>query len=349
MFDKVGSDHPKFGKRGNSLPSGWKHSSETKTKLRESWLKRTKNGTVLGNLKFKMGEYISKKTGRREIFHSSYEKTRMEFLDMSQDVIDWTKQHGISIPYEFRDAEHLYIPDFLVTWMDGQKTLEEIKGFVKDQKQLFAKNMAAVSYAEDNGLIFRLLQKRDLVSPKKHRVFFLEGPDNCGKSHIGRGLSQHLTIPYFRFSRQHEMWTKNQFKTALEFDQPLLVSFLGQTKSDVIVDRGYASEFVYSKVFGRETNRKVLEYVDKKFSELGAVFLIFLRRDYSKNGGDVVVPDEKLLELHEEYLKFVDWTRCSCIVMYVDDLGNDLKLQVVSLQSAMDMVDLSVGKNIIFT
>ena len=37
-------------------------------------------------------------------------------LDKDDDVISWTKRHGISIPYEYNDIMHNYIPDFLIEY-----------------------------------------------------------------------------------------------------------------------------------------------------------------------------------------------------------------------------------------
>jgi hypothetical protein len=311
----------------------------------EDLCKKTYKANVAGEMsngRFKSGTYIKKKNSECEHYQSSYELERMIFLDGRDDVITWTKNHLITIPYFWEDgSEHVYKPDFLVQWKDGSVTLEEVKGYVKDQNILTAKNMAAVSYCEDHDMMFKLLNKNDLQHRDRQHVFFLEGPDNCGKSHIGRSLEFLIDIPYFRFSKQHEYWTNESFKLALEYDQPMLESLIRQLHCDVLIDRCYISEWVYSSVFKRKTNEKLLNKLDLRFSRLGCVAMIFLRRSYDGHDNDVVVSKDKFLELHKKYLEFVKWTRCKCIVMHVDDYDNDTLKQCPVLMSAIDEIVLS--------
>jgi hypothetical protein len=343
-YGKFGKFHPAWGsqKKGNT----WRHSEESKEKQRKLWLERTNNGSYLSNLKFKQTLYTSR-FGRVEFSHSSYETKRMKFLDSLGNVHDWTKKHGVKIPYYFDNQDHIYVPDFKVVMESGEIVIEEIKGFDKDPQRTAAKIAAAISFCEDRGWKFKLLKLKDLEKKNIQQVIFLEGPDNCGKSHIGRWISHLSKIPYVRFSNQHELWGKKEFKNSLEIVEPNLASFVKQTSCDFILDRSYASEFVYSKVFARETNEEVLDQVDKMFSELGTIFLILLRRDYSSHGNDIVIPDEKLLELHQKYLEFVQWTRCSCVIMYVDDFKNDLLLQGKSLLAMIKEIRLNTQKKIV--
>lgn len=88
----------------------------------------------------------------------------MQFLDASSDVKSWTKRHGISIPYEFDGRVKQYIPDFLVEWSSGLKTLEEVKGWVRDPARVAAKERAGLSFADANGFQYVTLRNGDLES-----------------------------------------------------------------------------------------------------------------------------------------------------------------------------------------
>jgi len=258
------------------------------------------------------------------------------------------KENTEAISYSYNKEAKTVTPQLLVERTSGIY-LEFIDTYNNDIDESNARDAAVISHCEDNGMIYKRwfrfsIEDEDTRSFQK--IIFMEGPDNCGKSHIGRYLSHKMMIPYFRFSRQHDMWAKNQFKTALEFDQPVIAAMFDDMRLDALVDRSYASEFVYSSVFERETNMEVLQQLDERYSRLGAVFVILLRRDYSKNGGDIVVPDEKLVKLHDKYLEFVKWTKCSCVIMYVDDFGNDLLKQVPLLRRAInDTVGLKMKRD----
>ena len=108
--------------------------------------------------------YISCKSGTVEHAHSSYELRRMRFLDASPDVKSWTKRHGISIPYEFDGQVKQYIPDFLVEWSSGLKTLEEVKGWVREPARVAAKEAVGVMFAQANGFRYVTLRNGDLES-----------------------------------------------------------------------------------------------------------------------------------------------------------------------------------------
>lgn len=174
------------------------------------------------------------------------------------------------------------------------------------------------------------------IPKREQKIIIFDSPDGTGKTEIAYALSKELKVPYFRMATQHENWRKGKFKEALEFDQTYLSEFLRQTRTDVVIDRAYPAEWVYSHVYKRKTNMDVLTQVDAAFARMGAYIVIPLRHDYSKNRKDEVVTDDKLKPLHDKYLEFCEWTRCSTIVIYVDAFGNDLKRQLPLLVGELD-------------
>lgn len=171
---------------------------------------------------------------------------------------------------------------------------------------------------------------------RKRKIVVFDSPDGTGKTQIAQALSMELKVPYFRMPTQHENWKKGKFKEALEHDQPMLLELIRQLKLDVVVDRAWPAEFVYSKVFKRETNPDVLRRIDDEFARLGAYVVIPVRHDYSKGKEDDLVRKETLPALHEAYMEFRRWTRCSTVTIYVDDYGNDLLKEVRALRDELD-------------
>lgn len=171
------------------------------------------------------------------------------------------------------------------------------------------------------------------------RIIIFDSPDGTGKTNIAKELSRQIDVPYFKFNREHDYWRKGQFKTALEFDQPYLLQLLQQTNMSLIIDRAWPAEEVYSQVFGRETNLELIDDLDMGYSVLGAIVVVPLRSDYDENRKDELVPPEKLAELHRGYEEFCAETRCSTIRMFVDDFGDDVRVQVPLLVDAIGYIE----------
>lgn len=173
---------------------------------------------------------------------------------------------------------------------------------------------------------------------ERQLVLILDSPDGCGKTEISKALAKEFGLPYFKATVEKENWDAGKFKEELQFGERRHVQLIQQLKLSLVQDRGYPSEFVYSQVFSRETDMDLLRRVDDAFATMGAIIIIPLRRDYSGNREDELVPADKLQAIHGKYLEFLTWTRCSTIIIFVDDFDNDLRLQMPHLVEAVDLV-----------
>lgn len=64
-----------------------------------------------------------------EYYDSEPEKQFMDYLEKSDEVLKWTKNHGIRIPYFNLDGRLAhYTPDFLIEYTNGKQEIVEIKG-----------------------------------------------------------------------------------------------------------------------------------------------------------------------------------------------------------------------------
>ena len=165
------------------------------------------------------------------------------------------------------------------------------------------------------------------------KVAFI-GPDMTGKSNIAAELSKRTGAPVFKNSGEWktELDSPDYFLNLLRYGGPFLMDFMKQTDSNVILDRFYPCELVYSQAFERETDHKAVAWMDEQFSDTGGIFVLCLKNDYSGLVDDVFpdkLPKEKLEEIDTLYRKFASWTQCEVVTIYTDD--HDLERQVTDI------------------
>lgn len=151
----------------------------------------------------------------------------------------------------------------------------------------------------------------------------LEGPDMGGKTQIAAELSRQLGIPVFKNSGEWftDLRDPSYFKNLLTYGATFLADFLCQTKASAIMDRNYASEWVYARHFNRETDNAVLRKVDEKFAEAGGKIVICRRKSYNGICDDLhsYIDAHALEGLDSLYQEFASWTRCEVLTIWVDD------------------------------
>ena len=76
--------------------------------------------------KFKQGKYQSIKTGKILPYRSGLEEKVYKLLDAYEEVMHFDYE-PFEISYIHRGQAHKYIPDIIVTFMDGHKELWEVK------------------------------------------------------------------------------------------------------------------------------------------------------------------------------------------------------------------------------
>jgi len=151
----------------------------------------------------------------------------------------------------------------------------------------------------------------------------LEGPDMGGKTQIAAELSRQLGVPVFKNSGEWftDLRDPSYFKNLLTYGATFLADFLCQTRASAIMDRNYASEWVYSRYFARDTNDEVLRKVDKKFAEAGGKIVICRRKSYNGICDDLhsYIDAHALEGLDSLYQEFESWTACEVLTVWVDD------------------------------
>lgn len=135
----------------------------------------------------------------------------------------------------------------------------------------------------------------------------VEGPDRVGKTTLVSHLSHMLDLPTFKSPNEREVF-KHGGRQSLVFDYGL-THFLTQTNHHFIADRSYVSEWVYSRVFKRDTDHELLERIDLAHSLLGTRVL-YIVSSVEPVEKDDLVPDGMYDQVVQGYREFLEWTSC---------------------------------------
>ena len=101
------------------------------------------------------------------------------------------------------------------------------------------------------------------------------------------------------------------------------------------MDRWYPSEWVYSRVFNRETDDDALEKIDEFVSKLKALIILPYRTSYNgiKDQFESITND-KMKEIDLMYKYFASWTKCKMMRLNVDD--EDLTREITEILRFID-------------
>lgn len=154
-----------FSGKNNSF-YGKRHSKKTKQKLSKTRTERIANGTiVISNSRGLKGFYYSTKMKENFHYDSFWELARMKILDLDDNVISYSKNHEIRIPYKINNQIRNYVPDFYIEYKNGNKVIEEIKGKDDGYKNETKLKLKALNkYCENNDISWALLKYKEITN-----------------------------------------------------------------------------------------------------------------------------------------------------------------------------------------
>lgn len=160
----------------------------------------------------------------------------------------------------------------------------------------------------------------------QHIVFFV-GPDRCGKTEIAKATARRLNVPYFKASSEHDSYLSSKvtrreaFLNQLRYADPRVFDVLKQSGHSLVFDRGFPCEWVYSRVFDRETDPTMLRHMDEMWSTIDARVVFCHRSSYEGIVDDLdpKITARVLRDIHVEYENFFVWSRCRHLSLNVDD------------------------------
>lgn len=167
----------------------------------------------------------------------------------------------------------------------------------------------------------------------KQQLIFFVGPDMTGKTQIAKETARRLCVPYFKATSEHETYLAGSkalfFVNQLKYADPRVIDILRQTGHSMVFDRGFPCEFAYSTVMRRQTDKKVLWWIDEQYAALGAKIVVCRRASYAGIVDDLdsSIKQETLEKLDVQYESFINQSQCRCLSLYVDDedLGREVQ------------------------
>lgn len=150
-----GPNSPEHNRRISEGKMGHVVDEQTREKLRIAAERNLREGRG-----FKKGIHKAIKCGKLE-YQSSYEELAYKILDADGSVVKYSCPS--SIIYFYKGEKHTYIPDIFVEYMDGVKTVVEVKPkeFTRDPVNV-AKWLFAKRYCKKQGWRFEVWTQHEL-------------------------------------------------------------------------------------------------------------------------------------------------------------------------------------------
>jgi len=146
---------------------------------------------------------------------------------------------------------------------------------------------------------------------KKHCVLIIDGVDGVGKTTVCRRLSEKLGFPVIKMPGMKEYFDNSAEKMSKYFNSIVEQFNPGQ----FILDRGYPSSLVYSKIFERQDN---LGYIPSHCKTLSAKVFILTAESATlslRKAKDEIpsITQEKRIVLDQEYKFLANFMRWEII------------------------------------
>ena len=166
-----------------------------------------------------------------------------------------------------------------------------------------------------------------MIIKKPIRVI-LEGCDKVGKTNIAAALSNVLDISVYKSGRENKLFHEkdgqyNVLKYGV-YEQLQMVSALNLS---VIFDRLFPSEWVYSKVYHRNSDDTLVLSYDSWWNEIDGK-IIFLDKP-EMDGEDELISQDKYQEIRALYEDYKKLTVCKHITIDTSDYNLDKQVYTI--------------------
>jgi thymidylate kinase len=133
----------------------------------------------------------------------------------------------------------------------------------------------------------------------KNIHIMIEGVDGVGKTSVCNLLSEKLDIRVVRMNAHKYFYST--IEEASRMFNDLLCQF---EKFSFIMDRGYVSSIVYSKVYERNSDLSYLDEVNNILRPEVIILTATPEKLFERSPSDKVVDNDKRIPIQEEYIRF---------------------------------------------
>ena len=132
----------------------------------------------------------------------------------------------------------------------------------------------------------------------KHKHIIIDGPDGCGKTTIVKMLSKKLDIPILKMLSAKSLFNKNVIEIASYTFTQLLIQLKNY---EYILDRGFITSLVYSKVYNRKDDLSYLKAVEKQMKPVIIILTATNEELFKRRPVDAIISREQRIKVKDEY------------------------------------------------
>ena len=153
-------------------------------------------------------------------------------------------------------------------------------------------------------------------------VLVFDGPDGSGKTTLAKNIAQGLNLPYHKNPYEHGEWKHpERYKLMLRYTDLYFFTYLKNSGSNVVLDRAWTTEWVYSQVFNRGNDFEFLSKLDDLMTQIPESVLIITTRDNLPIKGDELEGlDDKWMQIRDKYEELSKWTKNKVIYINTENL-----------------------------
>jgi thymidylate kinase len=153
----------------------------------------------------------------------------------------------------------------------------------------------------------------------------IEGVDGTGKTTIANALAPYLNAHVYKSGREHKLFgEKNAQLNVLKWAVYEQLKMVELCEIDIIFDRLFPSEWVYSKAFNRESDNNLVLSYDRWWNKLGGKIVFLTKSNNTKD--DEIIDKEKYAEIEALYAKYAEESTCDVLVLDTSD--EDIAVQI---------------------
>lgn len=129
-------------------------------------------------------------------------------------------------------------------------------------------------------------------------VLLIDGPDGTGKSTVCDILSDRMKMPIVKMPNMVQYFTENNPEEFSKLFNETIVQF---KDSDFILDRGFTSSLVYSKVYDRQFNLSYLENLEKTLDAEVYILTVDDEQMMERRPVDEIITKEFRSQVRDEF------------------------------------------------